>query len=99
MPSGIERMVSGLVRQLESSGETEVATFPPSAASVMEALRGLDPVAYVRFASVYATREAADSRRCLSEIAASRWPTHAPSGHRPQSRFDSSVRRDGRQDS
>ena len=48
----IERLVSGLVRQLESSGETEIAS-ATIGELVMEALRGLDPVAYVRFASVY----------------------------------------------
>jgi transcriptional repressor NrdR len=37
----------------------------------MEALRGLDPVAYVRFASVYRDfREAADFQEVLGEIAA-----------------------------
>lgn len=65
----IERMVSGIVRQLESSGETEI---PSSMIGerVMEALRGLDPVAYVRFASVYRDfREAADFQEVLGEIA------------------------------
>lgn len=65
----IERMVSGIVRQLESAGETEI---PSSAIGecVMEALRGLDPVAYVRFASVYRDfREAADFQEVLGEIA------------------------------
>jgi transcriptional repressor NrdR len=65
----IERMVSGIVRQLESSGESEV---PSSAIGelVIEGLKGLDPVAYVRFASVYRDfREAADFREVLSEIA------------------------------
>jgi transcriptional repressor NrdR len=64
----IERMVSGIVRQLESSGETEI---PSSMIGerVMEALRGLDPVAYVRFASVYRDfREAADFQEVLGEI-------------------------------
>ena len=76
----IERMVSGLVRQLESSGETEVAT-STIGGLVMEALRGLDPVAYVRFASVYRDfREAADFQEVLSEIAGEPVPTHAPSG-------------------
>src|SRR5262249_34298809 len=44
----IERMVSGIVRQLESMGEQEM---PSSVIGelVMEALKGLDPVAYVRF--------------------------------------------------
>ncbi|RTZ11757.1 transcriptional regulator NrdR, partial [Vibrio aquaticus] len=65
----IERMVSGIVRQLESSGETEI---PSSAIGelVIEGLKGLDPVAYVRFASVYRDfREAADFQEVLSEIA------------------------------
>jgi transcriptional repressor NrdR len=68
-PDRIERMVSGIVRQLESLGESEV---PSSVIGqlVMEALRGLDPVAYVRFASVYRDfREAADFHEVLGEIA------------------------------
>jgi transcriptional repressor NrdR len=65
----VERLVSGLVRQLESSGESEVAS-STIGGLVMEALRGLDPVAYVRFASVYRDfREAADFQEVLSEIA------------------------------
>ena len=65
----VERMVSGIVRQLESLGESEI---PSSAIGglVMEALKGLDPVAYVRFASVYRDfREAADFHEVLGEIA------------------------------
>jgi transcriptional repressor NrdR len=68
-PERIERMVSGIVRQLESMGEQEV---PSSVVGelVMEALKGLDPVAYVRFASVYRDfREAADFHEVLGEIA------------------------------
>ena len=62
-------MVSGLVRQLESSGETEI-TSSTIGELVMEALRELDPVAYVRFASVYRDfREAADFQEVLREIA------------------------------
>ena len=65
----IERMVSGIVRQLESQGEGEV-TSSDIGALVMEALKGLDPVAYVRFASVYRDfREAADFHEVLGEIA------------------------------
>ena len=47
----IERMVNGIVRQLESQGETEL---PSSAVGemVMKALKSLDEVAYVRYASV-----------------------------------------------
>jgi transcriptional repressor NrdR len=68
-PERVERLVSGIVRQLESLGESEI----PSAAIgglVMEGLKGLDPVAYVRFASVYRDfREAADFHEVLGEIA------------------------------
>jgi transcriptional repressor NrdR len=73
-PDRVERMVSGIVRQLESMGESEI---PSSAIGqlVMEALRGLDPVAYVRFASVYRDfREAADFHEVLGEIADGRFP-------------------------
>lgn len=68
-PERIDRMVSGIVRQLESAGESEI---PSSTIGeiVIEALRGLDPVAYVRFASVYRDfREAADFHEVLTEIA------------------------------
>jgi transcriptional repressor NrdR len=65
----IERMVSGLVRQLEASGESEIAS-SVIGELVIDALRGLDPVAYVRFASVYRDfREAADFESVLGEIA------------------------------
>ena len=45
-------MVNGIVRQLESQGETEL---PSSAVgdAIMKALKSLDDVAYVRYASVY----------------------------------------------
>jgi transcriptional repressor NrdR len=51
-PDRVERMVNGIVRQLESQGETEL---PSSAVGdhVMKALKVLDDVAYVRYASVY----------------------------------------------
>ncbi len=59
-PDRIDRVVSGIVRRLESSGETEIATEAIGEA-VMDALASLDPVAYVRFASVYKNfREAKD---------------------------------------
>ncbi len=67
-PERIERMVNGIVRQLESAGEGEV----PSARVgelVMEGLKGLDDVAYVRFASVYKNfREARDFEEILGEL-------------------------------
>ena len=68
-PERVERMVSGIVRQLEASGESEVQS-STIGELVIEALRGLDPVAYVRFASVYRDfREAADFESVLGEIA------------------------------
>jgi len=47
-----EQMVSGIVRQLESGTEEEV-TSKEVGGLIMEALSNLDPVAYVRYASVY----------------------------------------------
>ncbi len=56
----IERIVSGIVRQLEASGETDV-TSKDIGELVMETLKEVDAVGYVRFASVYRDfREAAD---------------------------------------
>ncbi|THD62929.1 transcriptional regulator NrdR [Phenylobacterium sp.] len=51
-PERVERMISFIVRQLESMGETEL---PSSAVGelVMKQLKALDDVAYVRYASVY----------------------------------------------
>lgn len=48
----IEQLVNGLVRQLESLGDTEITT-AKIGELVMESLRTLDHVAYVRYASVY----------------------------------------------
>jgi transcriptional repressor NrdR len=56
----VERMVSGIVRQLESRGEQEIPA-EEIGLLVMDGLRNLDDVAYVRFASVYRDfREAKD---------------------------------------
>ncbi len=67
-PERVERMVSGIQRRLESMGETEI----PSTVigeMVMEALRNLDQVAYVRFASVYRNfREAKDFEQFIEQI-------------------------------
>ena len=51
-PEKIEQMISGVVRQLESSGNSDI-TSDQIGALVMEGLAGLDSVAYVRYASVY----------------------------------------------
>ena len=65
----IERLISGIVRQLEASGEQEV-TSEQIGHLVMEGLRGLDAVAYVRFASVYRDfRDASDFAGILDEMA------------------------------
>ncbi|BAK67651.1 MULTISPECIES: transcriptional regulator NrdR [Sphingobium] len=51
-PVRIERLVSGIQRQLETSGESEVSSSRIGELA-MEGLKGLDSVAYIRFASVY----------------------------------------------
>ena len=66
-PERVERMISGIVRQLESLGETEIAS-TTLGEMVMAALKTTDEVAYVRFASVYRDfRETADFARFLGE--------------------------------
>src|ERR671927_83791 len=47
-----KRMVTGIVRQLESRGEQDIPA-EDIGLLVMEGLRNLDDVGYVRFASVY----------------------------------------------
>lgn len=59
-PERIERLVNGVVRRLESTGESEIDAGLVGE-MVMEGLQALDPVAYIRFASVYRDfREARD---------------------------------------
>ena len=66
-PERIERVVNGIVRRLESSGETEIRV-DTMGALVMEALATLDQVAYVRFASVYRNfREAKDFEEFITD--------------------------------
>ena len=67
-PDRIERMVSGIVRRLESMGENDVKS-DVVGKLVMEGLRTLDDVAYVRFASVYKNfREAKDFEELLGQL-------------------------------
>ncbi len=67
-PERIERMVSGIVRQLESVGEVEIKS-EIIGRHVMEGLRVLDDVAYVRFASVYKNfREAKDFEELIEQL-------------------------------
>jgi transcriptional repressor NrdR len=59
-PERIERIINSIIRRLESTGETEISS-DRIGELVMDALASLDPVAYVRFASVYRNfREARD---------------------------------------
>lgn len=47
-----ERVISGIIRRLETSGESDIST-RDIGEMVMDSLINLDTVAYVRFASVY----------------------------------------------
>ncbi len=68
-PERVERMVNGIVRQLESSGDAEIQS-DHIGELVMEGLRALDSIAYVRFASVYKNfREASDFSTIIDELA------------------------------
>ncbi|MCP4184547.1 MAG: transcriptional repressor NrdR [Hyphomicrobiales bacterium] len=63
-----ERMITGIVRQLESRGEGEVTT-EVIGRLAMKGLKAIDDVAYVRFASVYRDfREAEDFVKLLDEL-------------------------------
>ncbi|MGQ9371796.1 transcriptional regulator NrdR [Azospirillum sp. ST 5-10] len=65
----IDRVVNSLVRQLESSGESEIPS-KQIGEMVMSALQTLDQVAYIRYASVYKDfREAADFNQFVGQLA------------------------------
>lgn len=67
-PEQVERIVNGIHRRLESSGDSEIST-DTVGQLVMEALAGLDQVAYVRFASVYRDfREAKDFEEFVGKL-------------------------------
>jgi transcriptional repressor NrdR len=67
-PERTDQMVSKVVRELESLGESEVSS-ETIGETVMAYLRDLDDVAYVRFASVYRNfREAKDFEAALAEL-------------------------------
>ena len=79
-PEQMDRMVSGIVRQLESRGETEIASAVVGEL-VMEALRGVDVVGYVRYASVYRDfQETSDFARFLGEEGLSEEALEEPEG-------------------
>ncbi len=64
----IERIVNGIVRKLEASGEADVNS-KDIGEQVMETLKEVDAVAYVRFASVYRNfREAKDFEAFLGGL-------------------------------
>ncbi|HWL04431.1 MAG TPA: transcriptional regulator NrdR [Xanthobacteraceae bacterium] len=67
-PERIDKLVSTIVRELEAQGESDVSS-EAVGEIVMEHLRGVDDVAYVRFASVYRDfREARDFKALLGEL-------------------------------
>ena len=58
-PERVDQMISGIVRRLESTGESDIHS-DKIGEIVMDALARIDTVAYVRFASVYKNFQAAD---------------------------------------
>jgi transcriptional repressor NrdR len=77
-PERVEQTVSKIVRELESLGETDVSS-ETIGEIVMDHLRQLDDVAYVRFASVYRNfREAKDFEAVLGELSGDEDPRQAP---------------------
>jgi transcriptional repressor NrdR len=64
----VDRMITGIVRRLESMGENEIPSHVIGEL-VMQALASLDKVAYVRFASVYRKfRETKDFEALIGEM-------------------------------
>ena len=67
-PDRVERVINSIVRRLESSGESDIPS-DTIGELVMDALNNLDPVAYVRFASVYRNfREARDFENFVGSL-------------------------------
>ena len=63
----MERVANSIVRRLESSGESEIQV-KTVGEMVMEALHQLDPIAYIRFASVYKNfRETSDFESFIAD--------------------------------
>jgi transcriptional repressor NrdR len=85
-PERVERLINGIVRQLESLGDGEV-TSEQVGELVMEGLKGLDDVAYVRFASVYKNfREAKDFEDLIGALAAEEPSAEPPADARKPAR-------------
>ena len=73
----VERMINGVVRQLESQSDGDIPT-ERIGELVMEGLKALDDVAYVRFASVYRNfREPRDFNAIVGELEAGPEPASA----------------------
>ena len=71
-PEDVERMVNGIIRRLETSGESDV-TSTIIGELVMDGLSQLDSIAYVRFASVYKNfRETKDFEEFIDELQSDR---------------------------
>ena len=86
-PERVERMVSGIVRQLESRGEQRDPVASRSASSSWRGCKGLDDVAYVRFASVYPNfREAKDFEELIGELTGEEPAPSAPGRAKPRGR-------------
>ena len=69
-PERIDRLVSAIQRQIETSGESEIPAAQVGE-MVMDGLKALDSVAYIRFASVYKDfREARDFEQFAGEVGA-----------------------------
>ncbi len=67
-PDRVEQMINGIVRRLESLGDSDIAS-DTIGEIVMESLARIDTVAYVRFASVYKNfQEVADFEDFVSEL-------------------------------
>jgi transcriptional repressor NrdR len=73
----VDQLVNHIVRQLESMGETEISSSVVGEL-VMKALKSLDDVAYVRYASVYRDfRQTDDFARFLSDEGLAEEPAEA----------------------
>ena len=82
LPERIEQMVSKIVQELESLGESEISS-ETIGETVIAHLREIDEVAYVRFASVYRDfREAKDFETALAELAHDDEPPKAAAGRK-----------------
>ena len=63
----LEKLINGVVRRLEMLGDSEIST-STIGDMVLEALKDLDLVSYIRFASVYKDfKGAADFKQFISE--------------------------------